>query len=79
MFGKKKEVVKEKVSELPDNTKLATDVLDLKLQGLMRKVAEQEILIRRLLELIIMNVEHRSYDKFLLPKITQIKNMLDKK
>lgn len=61
------------------NERLATEVLDLKFQALMRKVVDQEIIIRRLLDLVVMDIEHKAYDKFLLPRIHAIKNLLDKK
>lgn len=80
MFGKKKETKVLPVNYTDksiEETKI--EIIDLKLQGLMRKVAEQDIIIRRLLELVVMNIEHKAYDKFLLPNITKIKNMLDKR
>lgn len=78
MFNfKKKEPNKEPAKPEPVE-KLQKDVLDLKLQGLMRKVAEQDVIIRRLLELVVMNIEHKSYDK-MRPKIAAIQNMLDKR
>jgi hypothetical protein len=80
---KKREEFKPKVKTIDDqrveNLLLLEEVSDLKLQALMRKVAEQEILIRRLLDLVVMNIEHKDYSKYLLPKITQIQNLLDKK
>lgn len=58
---------------------LKAELNELKLQALMKKVAEQEIIIRRLLDLVVMNIEHKAYDKILLPQINAIKNLLDKR
>jgi len=79
-FKKKKEEPKvEEPKSTNPNERLATEVLDLKLQALTRKIVEQDIIIRRLLELVVMNIEHKAYDKYLLPRINAIKNILDKK
>lgn len=69
----------QKSAQPNPNERLQTEVLDLKLQAMVRKVAEQDIIIRRLLDLVIMNIEHKSYSKFLLPQIHSIKNILDKR
>ena len=71
-FPEKKKIVQE-----PETAKLVEQVNELKIQALAKQVAEQEIIIRRLLELVIMNIEHKSYDK-MLPKIHGVKNLLDK-
>lgn len=76
-FKKKEPKIDAKIQEV--HKELKNDINELKLQAVMQKVAEQEIIIRRLLELVIMNIEHKDYSKFLLPKITQVKNILDKK
>lgn len=73
---------KKKPEALPpeqpiDDTK--HEIHDLRHHALSRKVAEQEIMIRRLLEIVVMNIEHKDYSKHLLPKITQLQNLLDKK
>ena len=74
-FPPKDKTIDEKRVE---NTELLKEVVDLKLQALQRKLAEQEVVIRMLLDLVIMNVEHKDYARFLLPQITKIKNKLDK-
>jgi len=71
----KKQPIKEVIQ--PTET-LKLEVVDLKLQALTRKVVEQDIIIRRLLELVVMNIEHKAYDK-MRPKIEAIQNMLDKR
>jgi len=79
MFFKKREEFpeKKKIVQEPETAKLVEQVNELKIQALAKQVAEQEIIIRRLLELVIMNIEHKSYDK-MLPQIHKVKNMLDK-
>jgi len=79
MFFKKREEFpeKKKIVQEPETAKLIEQVNELKIQALAKQVAEQEIIIRRLLELVIMNIEHKSYDK-MLPQIHKVKNMLDK-
>lgn len=81
MFNFKKKPQNEPISvkEEPKTDDLKHELADLKLQSVMKKIAEQEIIIRRLLELVTMNIEHKAYDKFLLPKIIQIRNLLDKR
>ena len=76
-FKKKPEISLPK--EESTNDVLKQELSDLKLQSVMKKVAEQEIMIRRLLELVVMNIEHKDYSKHLLPKITQLQNILDRK
>lgn len=76
-FKKKEETIQPPDTQINDD--LRHELADLKLQSLMKKVADQEIIIRRLLELVVMNIEHKDYSRFLLPKITQVKNLLDKK
>ncbi len=66
-------VASEKTTE-----QLKIEVVEAKHKKLTTKVIEQEIIIRRLLELVIMNIEHKAYDK-MRPKIDAIKNLLDKK
>ena len=53
-FKKKPEV---SVQAEPNTEELKHELADLKLQSVMKKVAEQEIIIRRLLELVTMNIE----------------------
>ena len=78
MFNFKKEPKVTKKEE-PTTNDNRHEIADLKLQALTRKVVEQEMIIRRLLDLVVMNIEHKAYDKILLPQITKIKNLLDKK
>jgi hypothetical protein len=83
MFGlfKKREEFKEKLPPKPPepSTKdLQEEINSIKIQSLAKQVAEQEIIIRRLLELVIMNIEHKDYSKHLLPQINKTKNLLDK-
>ena len=82
MFNfKKKEDSKTPKLEIPLETlnDKRHELADLRFQSLVKKVAEQDIIIRRLLDLVIANIEHREYSRFLLPKITAIKNLLDSK
>lgn len=82
MFGRSKPPLKKIVppngEEYVSDEQLKSELNELKLQALMKKVAEQEIIIRRLLELVVMNIEHKRYDQ-MRPKIAAISNMLDKK
>ena len=77
-FKKKEQRVEPVQQETITNNDLKHEAHDLRIHALLRKVAEQEIIIRRLLELVTMNIEHKDYSKFLLPKITAIRNLLDK-
>jgi hypothetical protein len=73
-FPEKKQIVQPE----PEVSKLVEQVNELKIQALAKQVAEQEIIIRRLLELVIMNIEHKDYSRYCLPQIQKVKNLLDK-
>ena len=77
---KRKEFPEKKAPIQIDNTlaELQEQVNSEKIKSLALKVAEQEIIIRRLLDLVIMNIEHKDYSKHLLGQIHKVKNLLDK-
>ena len=79
-FKKKREEFPEKVAKPvePDLAKILEEVNSMKIQNLALKVAEQEIIIRRLLELVIMDIEHKNYSAVIVPQIAKVKNLLDK-
>lgn len=74
----KKKPIEEKKEELSALKDLQDDINNKKLLILEREHLRQKVLNRELLELITMLAEHKDYTRFILPKITKIKNILDK-
>lgn len=78
---KKREEFPEKKRAIPVEIPVETikaEINNEKILALAKQVAEQEIVIRRLLELVIMDIEHKDYSKHILPQIHKVKNLLDK-
>lgn len=73
---KKKEDKKEELNALKE---LTDDINNKKLTIMERELMRQKVLNNELLQLITMIAEHKDYSRYILPKITKIRNILDKK
>ena len=69
----------EPPKQMDETTRMRFEVLEMKNENLTRKMIEQELIIRRLLDLVIMDCEHKDFSKHIMPQIDRVKNLLDKK